>query len=106
MKWKPKDILLTYFIIFEGDTLQCEIIVVSGTVFTFIHRKTTELQDPDHDLIFTPDYDPRHNWRRKLTKPFDQIGRKIAWFYAADKVYYQDNEVGEVVRNYLQFCNT
>lgn len=106
MKWKPKDIMLTYFIIFEGDTLQCEIIAVSGTVFTFIHRKTTELQDPDHDLIFTPDYDPRHNWRRKLTKPFDQIGRRIAWFYAADKVYYQDNEVGEVVRNYLQFSNT
>ena len=32
------------------------------------------------------------------------IEKKIAIFYTRDKVYYQDNEVGEIVRNYLQWC--
>lgn len=103
-KYKPKDILFTYFIKFDDELLQCEIINTENSVFTYIHRKTTELKNTDNDLIYSVDYDARPNWKRKLTKPTTDIEKKIAIFYTRDKVYYQDNEVGEIVRNYLQWC--
>lgn len=104
VKYKPKDILFTYFIDFSGDMLQCEIVQHEDVCFTFIHRKTTELKDPDHDVIYSTEYDPRHNWKRKITKPRTPLEHKIAEHYMKDKVFYSDNEVGEVVRNYLIWC--
>ena len=103
--YKPKNILFTYFIEFDSELLQCEVVQVDGVCFTFIHRKTTPLKHPDTDLVFTTRYDARPNYRRKLTKPRLDIERKIVEFYANDKIFYQDNEVGEIVRNYLLWCN-
>ena len=104
-KYKPKNILFTYFIEFDRELLQCEVVYVDGVSFTFIHRKTTPLKNPDKDLIFTTRYDARPNYRRKLTRPRLDIERKIAEFYVTDKIFYQDNEVGEIVRNYLLWSN-
>ena len=104
-KYKPKDILYTYFIEFDLQMLQCEIVEVDGKVFTFIHRKTTPLKNTDDDLIYTTKYDARPNYRRKITRPKYLLEKKILDFYSNDKVFYQDNEVGEIVRNYLIWCN-
>lgn len=103
-RYRPKDILFTYFIQFDDNLLQCEIVLVDDVYFTFIHRKTTPLKNPDTELIYSTRHDARPNWRRKITKPHLDIEHKIAAFYATDKVFYQDNEVGEVVRNYLIWC--
>jgi hypothetical protein len=108
-KYKPRDVLYTYFIIFDREMLQCEIIFTkderdNDVLFTFIHRKTSELKDPDHELIYSPEYSPLPNRRRKITKPTDERERKIASFFGKDKVFYQDNTVGEIVRNYIMWC--
>lgn len=104
VKYRPNEVLFTYFISFYGELLQCEIVSHDSVMFTFIHRKTTEIKDPDTDVIYTPDFDPRPNWKRKITKPTTVLEKKIASFYLTDKVFYQDNEVGEIVRNYLMWC--
>lgn len=104
VKYAPKDILFTYFISFSGDMLQAEIVQKDGMVFTFIHRKTTDLKDPDTDVIFSPDPDPRPNHFMRITAPRTALGKRIAEFYLKDKIFYQDNEVGEIVRNYLIWC--
>lgn len=104
LKYKPKDIIFTYFIIFSEDILQCEIIIIKNNVFAYIHRKTTELKNIDKDLIYSTEYDVRPNWKRKITKPITPIEKKIATLFLKDKVFYQDNEVGEIVRNYLMWC--
>lgn len=102
--YKPKNILFTYFIEFDRELLQCEIVHIDDVCFTFIHRKTTPLKHPDTDLVFTTRYDARPNYRRKLIYPHMDIERKIMEFYTTDKIFYQDNEVGEIVRNYLLWC--
>lgn len=103
-KWRPKDIAFIYFIEFDDQLLQCEVIVTQEATFTYIHRKTTELKEPDKDIIFKPDIDHRPNYRRRITAPTDKVGKKIYEYYLKEKVFYQDNEVGELVRNYLLFC--
>lgn len=104
IKYTPKDIIFTYFIYFDGDLLQAEIVSCEGLYFTFIHRKTTMLRYPESDLVYSPEYSPRPNWRRKITKPLDEIDNRIGDYFKRDKVFYQDNEVGEIVHNYIHWC--
>ena len=104
VKYRPQDIVFVYFIEFEEDLLQCEVVAVDDVCFTFVHRKTSELKDTDNDLIYTTKYSPRPNYRRKITKPLTELEKKIASHFVADKVFYSDNEVGEIVRNYLLWC--
>lgn len=104
MKFLKNDIKFVYFIEFDEELLQCEIVKSNRCVFTFIHRKTTPIKNEDKDMIFTQRYDPRSNWRRVISKPFDNIGKFIWEQYKKDNVYYQDNEVGDMVMNYLQWC--
>ena len=106
VKYVPKDILFTYFIKWETDILQCEIVQVDNNLFTFIHRKTTEIKDEDSDLVFSLEYDARPNWIRNILKTNTNVTKKILKFFKEDKVFYQDNDVGEIVRNYLQWCGT
>lgn len=103
-RYKPKDIIFTYFIDFDSNLLQCEIVQINNTSFTFIHRKTTPLKNPDTELIYSTKFDARPNWRRKITKPRLKIEHRITEYYLNDKVFYQDNETGEIVRNYLVWC--
>lgn len=106
VKYKSTEVLFTYFIIWEEELLQCEIVQTGNNLFTFIHQKTTGLQSPDKDLIYSTEYNPLPNWSRKLTKPRNDIEKKIKWFFDTEKVFYQDNEIGEVVRNYLNWCKS
>ncbi len=105
IKYKPKHIVFTYFIKFDDILLQCEIVSCDGSAFTFIHEKTTPLQRPDRDIIYTPEHNPLPNYSRNIKKPVNEIQKKIYWFFQADSVYYQDNKIGDVVRNYLLWCD-
>lgn len=103
---KPVDfvrnnVVFDYFIVFGEETMHCEIVAVDDLVFTYIHRKTTPLKDTDNDLIYSLEYNPRANWARDITKPVNDLQRQIWDFFKRDKVFYQDNECGEVVRNYI-----
>lgn len=100
-KYTPKDVVFSYFLVFDGDTLQADVIRTEDCYFTFIHRKTTPIQDEDRDLIFSPAWDPRPNHRRRITSPTDKLGKLIYQHYLTDAVYYQSNDIGEIVRNYL-----
>lgn len=102
-KFKPADILATFFICFNGETLQAEIVDRDG-VFIFIHRKTSPLKDLESDLIYSTENNPAPNWRRNILKPTTPYERKIHQLFMMDKVFYQDNEVGEIVRNYVVWC--
>lgn len=103
-KFTPAEILFTYFIEFNGDLLQCEIVQHDDLCFTFIHRKTTPIKTPDLSIIYSPEFSPRPNRKRKITKATDTLEKRIAEHFVKDKVFYSDNEVGEIVRNYLLWC--
>ena len=105
-KYTRKEILYIYFIEFEQHLLQCEIVNTNNNYFTFIHEKTTELKPNNKNLVYSQQHNSLTNYRRKITKPATTMERKIFAFYLNDRVFYQDNEIGEIVRNYLIWCNT
>lgn len=104
VKWLPKNILFTYFIDFNDSIYQCEIISKDENVFTFIHEKTTPIKNPDKDIIYTLDYNPKINYNVNILKPLNDYQNKITWFYTHDRVYYQSNNVGDAINNYLKIC--
>ena len=104
-KYSEKDIKFIYFVKFQEHILQCEIVVRDNEAFTFIHKKTTPLKAEDKDIIFTTEADQRANYLGRLTKPLTQAGKKILYFFANNKVFYQSNEVGEIMQHYLNWSN-
>ena len=111
-KYKSEDVIFQYFIIFDGEILHCEIIS-RGTdargreiaaPITYIHTKTTEIKDDSRDVIFSPEISPRYNHYTKITKPVDKRTERILMYFKRDKVFFQNNEVGEIFFNYLKWC--
>lgn len=103
IKFKPKDIEFTYFIKFNGDIFQCEIVVIDDMTFTFIHIKTTDIQNND-DLVYSLEYSINPWYNRNIFKPTTRLQEKILWYFKTDRVFYQNNEVGNAISNYLKSC--
>ena len=106
IKFKPKDIKFIYFIIFNDNIYQCEIVQKDDITFTYIHVKTTPIQNEDKDLIYTLEYIPKMNYNRNIYKPINRIQERILWYFKTDRVYYQNNEVGDAIHNYLKICKS
>lgn len=101
-----EDLEFSYFIIFSDIYLQCDIVCKPNRYFTYIHRKTTPIKDMEYDIVYSQEYKAQPNYKRKISRPKDDLERYIWSYFSADKVFYQDNEVGEIVRNYLEWCKT
>lgn len=104
VKYKYEDINYTYFINFDNEIYQCEIISKDQDLFTYIHRKTTPVRKSD-DIIFSKNAESSVYKRSRISKPIDRIGKLIWSFFVSEKVFYQDNNVGESIRNYLLWSN-
>lgn len=105
-KFTPKDIQFIFFIRFNDAILQGEVVMLDDCHFMYFHEKTTPIHDEDRDIIFSEEYDPRPNHFRNIRKGTSKLETKLAWYFRNEKVFYQDNEIGEIVRNYLQYCSS
>lgn len=103
-EYEDENIMFKYFIDFNDHILQCEILQFEDCCFTYIHRKTGDIRHPDVDIVFSNKYDPRPNHVRNIKKCSSRFGKEIWKFFRDDQVFYQDNDVGELVRNYIMFC--
>lgn len=101
VKYAPKDVLFVYYIQFNDTILQGNIIQVGNENFTYIHMKTTPIKDTENSLIYSLEMNGKPNYKRKLISNATYMEQQVARYFATDKVFYQDNEVGEIVRNYL-----
>lgn len=105
-RYKRSQVLFTYFIEFQGDVLQCEIVQTDTGMFTYVHEKTTPIKEPDKDVIFSDRHMVGNNYYRRLLHPRDELSKRIGMFYATEKVFFQNNDCGEIVRNYIRSTET
>lgn len=104
IKYTGKDIRFTFFIEFKEELLQCEIIRKNGELFTYIHRKSSPIKNRKKDIVFST-YDYYYKASNKnFLHPTSPVHQKIRSLVNDDNMFYQDNEVGEVMRNYLLWC--
>ena len=108
VKYKRSEVIGEFFIVWEDSVLHCEVVQSSelNSPFIYVHNITTPINEQMSPIVFQTDYNAKWNYRRKINKPSDEIGRRIWYLISNDKIFYQDNEIGEIMRNYLQWCNT
>lgn len=104
MKYEHKNICFEYFVSFDGELLHCEIVQKDNCLFTFVHRKTTPIKDIEHDIIFESERSALPNHAQNFFNPVTKLHKKILEIWKTQKVFYSDNETGEIMRNYLQTC--
>ena len=102
IKYKPKDVKFIYFIKFNDNIYQCEVVMKDDYNFTFIHDKTTPIKNPDTDLIYSLDYSAKMNYSSNLFRPNNIVEERVLWYYRNNRVYYQDNHVGNAIQNFLK----
>ena len=105
-RWIPKEIRFIYFIVFDGEIFQCEIIHHGKEWITFIHEKTTPIKDPEKALIYSQEISSLPNRSRTILRPANELQNAVARFFAIEKVFYQDNRVGEQINQYLQWSES
>ena len=105
-KYKPQNVVMHYYIYFSDVWLHAEIVYLPNCTFTFIHRKTTPLSEYDNKnvIIFSDEISPLPNHFRRINEPRNNLCKRIFEYYITDRIFYADNEIGEVVRNYLKWC--
>ena len=107
------NVVYRFYIQFEGDNFECEVINppedTNNLPFVYIHRKTTEIKDEENFkkgyYCFKQDYDNRPLFSRDITHPRNNLEKKILKFFADNRVFYQDNLLGESIRRFFEWCN-
>ena len=74
-------------------------------MFTYVFPKTTPISNPDKSLIYDTEQHAGINYGVRINNPANDLQRRVWYFYKADKVFYSTNEEGEIMRNYLMWCN-
>ena len=104
MKYAPKDIIYKYYVIWDNDILQCDIVRLNDMAFTFVHAKTTPIKEDNTNIVYCTEHNAKPNYVRKITRAKNKREEIILWFYKNEKVFYQSNEIGEIMRNYINWC--
>ena len=104
IQFKKSDIINIYFIDFNDQVYQCEIVNFNNSYLTYIHIKTTSIKDSDKCLIYTLQSHYQLNYNVNILKPQNEPQERILWFFKTNRVFYQNNEVGDAINNYLKNC--
>lgn len=104
VKYKPKECVYIFYIVFDTDILQGNIIHKDNEVFMYIHRKTTPIQEDNKRIVYDFNVNYKRNYRQNFLKPYEKADMKLFSIYKTGKVFYQDNEVGEIFSNYIKEC--
>lgn len=105
-KFKPNQIITTFFINYRQSILQCEVVDGQSGVFIFCHIKTTPLRERCDDLIYSPEPTAKSNWRVDITRPQSKGEQRILELIRQEQMCFQDNEIGEVFNDYMKWCRS
>lgn len=104
-KIKYKDIVFSFFIEFDTEMLQCDIVSTLEDTFISVHKKTTPIKNLDTDIVYSTRQIEGWNRRVGIENQTDKLSIVIRKCLQANKIFYGTNEDGEVFRNYLMWCS-
>lgn len=102
-KYRPMDVVAQFFVIFDEALLHVEVVTTESDYFMFVHPKTTPIQDESADVVYTNKPSGKWNYRVGFSMNQDKLSRLIVRLLSENRVFYSDNETGEVLRNYIMW---
>ena len=104
IRYRPKDIVLTYYIKYDEIMFQADIVCRDNNLFTYIHDDLDNTPNFNEDIIYMTKDDARPNIAKNISKPMYDF-QKVIWnYFSTYKVFYKNNEVGDVIHAYLKSC--
>ena len=103
-KYKPKEVVYQFFINFDGELLHGNVITIKDKTFIYIHRKTTPIHTDTEWLVYHQNPNYKRNYRTNILRPYGKPDKIIKTLIDRKKIFYQDNEVGEIMNNYIKWC--
>lgn len=101
VKYKPKDIIYIFYVVFDNEIIQGEIIIINNSPFIYFHRKTTPIKEDNIRLVYQTSTSYKKNYRTSFNQSYTKADSIIKELFYREKVFYQDNEVGEIIKNYI-----
>jgi hypothetical protein len=101
---RPRDIKRRFYVYYNDELIEGNVVRHDNVDYLYFHIKTTALSDEDSDRVYTEDPDIRRNWYVNILTPGDKFGTSIFKYFKYQKVFYQDNEVGNSINNYIKWC--
>lgn len=98
-KINHSDIIFSFVIVFNNQMASCDVVENGKENFIFIHWKTTEIRDKT--LVFDLNRNVSPYYRQSF-RAVDDLTTKIRGYFTRQKVFYQSNEVGELVANFIK----
>lgn len=111
-QFTPKNVRYTFYVYWEYDLMAGQVVQAkdpeTGVTCDFLYfsfEENLEISDlKKNTLIYTPEHSPLPNYRRKITRPTNDLERVIASYFIREKVFYEDNTTGDNITNYVQWC--
>lgn len=103
-KYAPRDVGYIFYIVFDKEILQGNIISDNEGTFVYLHRKTTPIKADNERLVYSDEPTYKRNYRPNFNRPYGKIDTYIKQLYDRKHFFYQSNEVGEVMSNYIKSC--
>jgi len=104
MKFDKADIVYVFLIKWKKAVYQCEIVNKDFNVFIYVHSKTTPIKDDNTTLIYDIIPTGRCNYSSNIFNPRNKIEQLIRNLIVSDKIFYQNNMIGDYVNSFLKCC--
>lgn len=103
-----RDVIFRYWIYFDKEEYECEIVQKQDWYFTFIHPKTKNYEHLPDDLVFStePPWDAFRQYSLVRCSLPTEVISNINMFYKSKQVYYSDNTTGNAISSYLEYIKT
>lgn len=101
---KKEDVLYTFYIEYEDEIIQGDITSKEQSLIAYMHKKTTPIKDDNRNLVYSPVQNCNYWYRRRINIPANKLDRLIWGLFTTEKVFYQDNELGESVAHYIDWA--
>ena len=102
-KYNRNQILFEFVIEFDDNVFLGEVINLgNGDIILYYHEKTTPIKEGT--IVFSLADSTSMCYNRSIYKSNFTGGKKIVWLMEHGKTFYQNNDVGNTIANYLKCC--
>lgn len=98
-KLKENQTVFSFYVIFDNHIIRGNVIETGNESFIYFHNHTTSIKD--NEIIFTMKDNIKPNYFRNIIDTNNKICARITKYFKLNKVFYQSNEIGESIKNYI-----
>lgn len=109
-RYKPKDVVCSFYVAFDVSSMRGHVVANQDGIFVFVHSVPNDLfrdgfptEKHKEDLIYTDVSIQAPYVKMAITKQTDKVSRIICQLYNENRVYFSDNDTGDMFCNYMRW---